>query len=265
MQEASLEQKSIFVLREAKARLKNPAIMWSTGKDSTAALWLCRKAFMGAVPFPVLHIDTGCKFPEIYRFRDTIAREWGLNLIVTRNEDALQRGVSPRTSRLDCCQQLKTETLKRVMEQHGFDGLIVSIRRDEHGIRAKERTFSLRDREFRWDYHNQPAELWNIYATPAGEGSHLRVHPILHWTELDTWLYVQQEGIPVNPLYFARDGKRYRSLGCMPCTQPVDSTAETLPAIIEELKKTAVSERSGRSQDKEREYAMQKLRSLGYF
>lgn len=259
-----LEQKSIFILREAKAKLKNLAILWSTGKDSTTALWLCRKAFFGTVPFPVIHIDTGCKFPEIYRFRDEWARRWGLNLIIARNDEVLARAIAPENGRLECCTQLKTDTLRSVTEQNGCDGIIVSIRRDEHGIRAKERVFSPRDKNFQWDYKNQPPELWDMYASSSDDGSHLRVHPILHWTELDTWMYVREENMPVNPLYFARDGMRYRSLGCMPCTEPVASQAATLDAIIEELKTTAISERAGRSQDKEKEYTMQKLRSLGY-
>lgn len=259
-----LEQKSIYILREAKAKLKKVAILWSTGKDSTTALWLCRKAFFGAIPFPVIHIDTGCKFPEIYRFRDELARTWNLDLIVAKNMEALSAGISPVTGRMECCTQLKTDTLRRLTEEHGFDGIIVSIRRDEHGIRAKERVFSPRDKHSHWDFKNQPPELWNLYSSSINSDSHLRIHPILHWTELDTWMYVKRENMPVNPLYFAVKGKRYRSLGCVPCTEPVVSQALTLQDIIDELKTTKISERAGRSQDKEKEYTMQKLRSLGY-
>jgi len=259
-----IEQKSIYILREAKAKFKNLAIMWSTGKDSTASLWLCRKAFFGKVPFPVIHLDTGCKFPEIYEFRDKLAREWGLDLIIAKNDKALKRGVSPEKGKFECCNALKTDTLKELIEERGFDGIIVSIRRDEHGIRAKERIFSPRDGDSKWNYKDQPAELWESCVEKDKEASHTRIHPILHWTELDTWMYVKKEKMPSNTLYYAQNGKRYRSLGCMPCTVPVKSKADTIDKIIKELKSTGISERSGRAQDKEKEYTMQKLRSLGY-
>jgi len=261
---ADLERKSISIIREAKAQFKNIAVLWSTGKDSTATLWLCRKAFFGKIPFPVIHIDTGYKFPEIYEFRDRIAKEWDLDLIIARNEEATRRGMSPEKGKLQCCTALKTEALKMLIKEKEFDALILSIRRDEHGIRAKERVFSPRDEDFRWRYEDQPAEMWDLYVKPSEDFSHMRVHPLLHWTELDVWLYVKREGLPVNPLYFAKNGKRYRSLGCMPCTVPIPSNAGTIDEIIEELKTTNVPERAGRAQDKERAYMMQKLRSLGY-
>ncbi len=216
------------------------------------------------MPFPVVHIDTGYKFPEIYEFRDRIAKEWGLNLIIAKNEDAIAKGMSPEKGKLACCTQLKTEALKRLIKKEGFDALILAIRRDEHGIRAKERYFSPRDKEFRWHYKDQPAEMWDLYVKPSEDFSHMRVHPILDWTELDVWEYVKREKLPVNPLYFAKDGMRYRSLGCMPCTVPIPSNASTIDEIIDELKTTDIPERSGRAQDKERAYMMQKLRSLGY-
>jgi len=259
-----LEQKSISLLREMKAQFKNIACLWSTGKDSTAVVWLCKKAFMGKIPFPIIHIDTGYKFPEIYTFRDKIAEEWGFNLVVAKNEEALKNGMNPKTGRLDCCTLLKTEALKTLLRQEKYDALILAIRRDEHGIRAKERYYSPRDEEFRWNYTDQPAELWDLYVKPSEDFSHMRVHPILHWTELDVWLYVQQEKLPINPLYYAKDGKRYRSLGCMPCTVPIDSNASTIEEIVEELKTSKTPERAGRAQDKEKAYMMQKLRSLGY-
>jgi len=259
-----LEQKSISLLREMKAQFKNIACLWSTGKDSTAVVWLCKKAFMGKIPFPIIHIDTGYKFPEIYTFRDKIAEEWGFNLVVAKNEEALKNGMNPKTGRLDCCTLLKTEALKTLLRQEKYDALILAIRRDEHGIRAKERYYSPRDEEFRWNYTDQPAELWDLYVKPSEDFSHMRVHPILHWTELDVWLYVQQEKLPINPLYYAKDGKRYRSLGCMPCTVPIDSNASTIDEIVEELKTSKTPERAGRAQDKEKAYMMQKLRSLGY-
>jgi len=259
-----LERRSISIIREAKAQFKNLAVLWSTGKDSTAAVWLCKKAFFGKVPFPVIHIDTGYKFPEIYEFRDKIAEKWELDLIVAQNKEALAAGMSPEKGKLECCTQLKTEALKRLIKEYEFDALILAIRRDEHGIRAKERYFSPRDSDFRWKYTDQPAEMWDLYVKPSEDFSHMRVHPILHWTELDVWEYVKRENLPVNPLYFAKNGKRYRSLGCMPCTVPIPSNASTIDEIVEELKTTKIPERAGRAQDKERAYMMQKLRSLGY-
>lgn len=260
----NLERKTISIIREAKAQFKNLAVLWSTGKDSTAMVWLCKKAFFGKVPFPVIHIDTGYKFSEIYEFRNEISKEWNLDLIVARNEEAFKKGISPKNGKLACCTQLKTEALKELIKEKGFDALILAIRRDEHGIRAKERYFSPRDEEFRWRYTDQPAELWDLYVKPSEDFSHMRVHPILHWTELDVWRYVKLENLPVNPLYFAKGGMRYRSLGCKPCTVPVPSDASTIDEIIEELTTTKIPERAGRAQDKERAYMMQKLRSLGY-
>jgi sulfate adenylyltransferase subunit 2 len=259
-----LVERSLFIIREAKAQYKNVAILWSTGKDSTAGLDLCRKAFFGKVPFPVIHMDTGYKFPEIYEFRDRLAKEWDLNLIVAKNKEALAAGMGPEKGRFECCTQLKTDMLKKVIDDYKFDAIIVSIRRDEHGIRAKERVVSPRDKEFKWDYKNQPAEMWDFFSSVSKEASHVRIHPILHWTELNVWEYVQKNNLPVNPLYFAKNGQRYRSLGCMPCTKPVQSDADTIDKIVEELRVTDVAERSGRSQDKEKAYMMQKLRSLGY-
>jgi len=259
-----LEKKSVAIIREAKAQFSKPAVLWSTGKDSTATLWLCRKAFFGEIPFPVIHIDTGHKFPEIYEFRNRVAGEWGLNLMIAKNVNALGGGMSPEKGRLECCTLLKTEALKEFVRREGIDALILAIRRDEHGIRAKERYFSPRDVDFSWHYEDQPAELWDLYVKPSEDFSHMRVHPILHWTELDVWRYVRHEGLPVNPLYFARGGRRYRSLGCMPCTVPVSSTASTIDEIVVELETSGIPERSGRSQDKEKAYMMQKLRALGY-
>jgi sulfate adenylyltransferase subunit 2 len=260
----NLERRSISLIREAKAQFKNLAVLWSTGKDSTASVWLCRKAFFGKVPFPVIHIDTGYKFPEIYEYRDKIADEWNLDLIIARNDEAFKNKMSPEKGKLDCCTQLKTVALRNLIKERGFDALILAIRRDEHGIRAKERFFSPRDEEFQWRYTDQPAELWNLYVKPSEDFSHMRVHPILEWTELDVWKYVKQENLPINPLYYARDGMRYRSLGCMPCTVPVQSKASNIDEILEELAITKIPERAGRAQDKEKAYMMQKLRSLGY-
>ena len=260
-----LEGKSIFVIREAYARFPKLALLWSIGKDSTTLLHLARKAFFGELPFPVLHIDTGYKFPEIYEFRDRYAKEFGLRLLVSRNEEALAAGMSCETTdKLACCTALKTEALKQAIAREGFEALLLGIRRDEHGIRAKERYFSPRDADFAWDYRNQPAELWDQFASSSEDRTHVRIHPLLHWTEYEIWQYVKREGMPVVSLYFAKNGKRYRSIGCEPCCAPVESTADTIDAIVEELRTTTTAERAGRAQDKESAYTMQKLRALGY-
>ncbi|MFC1968114.1 sulfate adenylyltransferase subunit CysD [Chloroflexota bacterium] len=259
-----LENHTIYIIRETYAEFKKPAVLWSTGKDSTVMLWLCRKAFFGKIPFPVIHIDTGFKFKQMYKFRDEFAREWGLDLVVARNEKALKEGMNPKDGKLDCCSVLKTQALKEFLEEQGFDALILAIRRDEHGIRAKERIYSPRDEDFKWDYKDQPLEMWDQFQGLVSKGTHMRVHPILHWRELDVWEYVRSEGIVVNPMYFARNGKRYRSLGCEPCTLPIESNASNIDEIVEELKTTKIAERSGRAQDKENAFTMQKLRALGY-
>lgn len=259
-----LENKSIYIIRETLAEFKRPAVLWSVGKDSTAALWLCRKSFFGKIPFPVIHIDTGYKFKEMYAFRDRIAKEWGFNLIVTQNKEARAQGFGPKNGKFECCTTLKTQALMQCLDEYKFDALILAIRRDEHGIRAKERYFSPRDQNFKWDYKNQPLEMWDQYQSITEAKTHTRVHPILHWRELDVWEYVQQENIPINPMYLARNGKRYRSLGCEPCTLPIDSTASSINEIVEELRVSRIAERSGRAQDKEKTFTMQKLRALGY-
>ncbi len=251
-------------MREAYSRFKDIVLLWSIGKDSTSMLWIARKAFFGRLPFPVLHIDTTFKFKEIYEFRDKYAAEWDLNLILSRNEKALEEGIGPGKEKLECCNALKTEALKNTIREHGFKALLLGIRRDEHGIRAKERYFSPRDGDFKWNYQDQPAELWDLYKSKIEIGQHFRIHPLLHWTEYDIWKYIQREKIPTVDLYFARNGKRYRSIGCAPCCSPVDSKANTIGRIVRELEQTQVAERSGRAQDKEDPYTMQKLRSLGY-
>jgi sulfate adenylyltransferase subunit 2 len=260
-----LESQSIYIIREAYKQFKDIAILWSIGKDSTTLMYLVRKAFYGRVPFPALHIDTGYKFQEIYDFRDKWSKEWNFKLIVGRNDEAIAAGIGPDTGdKLTCCGRLKTEALKQTIDQYNFKALLLGIRRDEHGIRAKERVFSPRNKQFQWDYKNQPAELWDQFKNKQAGEEHIRVHPLLHWTELDVWRYIQQEDIPIVDLYFAKDGTRYRSIGCETCCDPVESDADTVDKIVEELKTTKVSERSGRAQDKERAYMMQKLRALGY-
>jgi sulfate adenylyltransferase subunit 2 len=259
-----LENRSIYVIREAYRHYRNMAMLWSIGKDSTTLLWMVRKAFYGKIPFPVLHIDTSFKFPEIYEFRNKYAKEWGLDLIVARNEEALATGMNPVTGKLGCCSALKTDALRQAIAKHQFRALLLGIRRDEHGIRAKERYFSPRDDQFQWDYRNQPLELWDQFKSEAEDHSHLRVHPLLHWRELDVWAYVLRERLPIVNLYLAKDGKRYRSIGCATCCSPVPSTAATVEDIVQELKTTRTAERSGRAQDKESAYTMQKLRAMGY-
>lgn len=260
-----LESRSIFIIRESWHRFKNSALLWSIGKDSTTLLYLCRKAFFDKIPFPVIHIDTTFKFPEMYAFRDRYAQEYGLNLIVEKNEEALARSVNyTNNDAFTCCHELKTVALQNTILKYSLEALFVGIRRDEHNIRAKERYFSSRDIDFKWDYKNQAAEMWDHYQSEANKGKHFRVHPLLHWTELDIWEYIQRENIPVNELYFAKDGKRYRSLGCMPITKPIESDADTIDKIVEEIRNSNTPERAGRSQDKEQAYTMQKLRSLGY-
>lgn len=259
----TLEDESIYILREAKAEFNNPAVLWSMGKDSTTVLYLCRKAFLGKVPFPVIHIDTGWKFPMMYEFRDRMVEEWDLNLIVAKNEQAYHDGIGPDIGKFECCTKLKTDALMMALEEHQFDALILAIRRDEHGIRGKERVFSPRD-GMTWHYESQPLEMWNMYQLLTADTVHMRVHPILSWREIDVWRYIQERGIPVNPMYFSKDGLRYRSLGCMPCTDPIESDADTIDKIVEELVTTRIAERSGRSQDKEDTFTMQRLRALGY-
>ncbi len=260
-----LESRSIYVIREAYKQFKKVCLLWSIGKDSTVLLWLCRKAFYGKLPFPTMHIDTTFKFPEMYKFRDHWAKEYGLNLIIEKNEEALAKGINyDNHDSIAVCTELKTNALKKAIVKHKFRALFVGIRRDEHGIRAKERYFSPRNEDFKWDYKNQPPELWDQFKAKAEEKDHIRVHPLLHWTEVDIWEYIKRENIPTCELYFAKDGERYRSLGCMPITKPIDSNADTVDKVIEEIKTTKTGERSGRAQDKEEANAMQKLRALGY-
>lgn len=260
----SLENQSIYILREAYKKFKKLAMLWSIGKDSTVLLWLARKAFFGHCPIPLVHIDTSFKIPEMIEFRDKTAKEWNLRLIVGQNTEALAAGMGPDKGRIVCCNALKTDGLHKIMEEYGFTGLILGIRRDEEGTRAKERYFSPRDKNFEWNYKDQPPEFWDQFKTDFDKDTHIRVHPLLHWTEIDVWEYIKRENIPIVDLYYAKNGERYRSLGCAPCTGRIKSNATTIDEIIEELKNTTVSERSVRAQDQEDTYAMQKLRARGY-
>ena len=259
-----LESESIKILRSIPQICKKPAMLWSTGKDSTLVLHLQHKAF-GSFPFPVIHIDTGKKFQEIYDFRDKIAKEWNLPLSIYRNELAQELGLSCEKglSKFECCTQLKTEALKIAIRERGFDALILSIRHDEHYVRGCEDIVSLRDSGGNWQWKSHFGGFG--LTAPEHEGlAHLRVHPILMWTEAEAWEYTMLHNLPVNPMYFSEDGLRYRSLGCEPCTEPIKSKATTIQEIVNEVYMTPGLERSGRQQDKESKDTMLKLRQLGY-
>lgn len=286
-----LESQSIYILREAYREFKNLCMLWSIGKDSTVLLWLARKAFFGHVPFPLVHIDTAYKIPEMIAYRDQLAREWNLKMIYGQNVTALSKKQTfpdGKTDRINCCRQLKSEALKHTLsgewtrfrldhsqgkylpEESGepYTGVIVGVRADEEGSRSKERYFSPRDQQSEWDIGDQPPEFWNQYKTDFAPGTHIRIHPLLDWTELNIWEYILKENIPIISLYFDRgDGTRYRSLGCAPCTKPIESTAKNVAEIIEELrsgKLANVAERSGREQDKEDGGTLETLRRDGY-
>jgi len=257
-----LESQSVFILREAFARLKRIALLWSLGKDSNVVIRLARKAFFGRLPCPVVHVDTGKKFPEMYAFRDRYAREWQLDLLVEPCPPI--EAVDPTLPPAARSAARKTLGLKLALAKHGFDGLIAGIRRDEEATRAKERVFSPRGAEGLWDVRDQPPEFWNHFNASPPPGAHLRVHPILHWTESDIWAYTRREGIPIIPLYLSQDGKRYRSLGDQDITNPVVSTASNIDEILTELDGTKVPERAGRALDHETEDAFERLRVAGY-
>ena len=263
-----LENQSIFIIREAFNKFEDLAMLWSMGKDSSVLLWLARKAFFGHVPFPILHVDTSYKIPQMIEYRDYYADKWDLDLRVGQATDQIEAGETfpdGDLSRVECCTALKKDPLEDLIEEYGYTGIFCGIRRDEEGTRAKERYFSPRDETMEWDYRDQPPEFWDQYKTDFAPGTHLRIHPLLHWTEVNVWEYIDREEIPTLNLYFADENdKRYRSLGCAPCTMPVDSGAETVPEIIEELKETKVAERSTRAQDQESESAFEELRASGY-
>jgi sulfate adenylyltransferase subunit 2 len=260
-----LEQQSIFIFREAYHYFKKLAMPWSMGKDSNVLIWLARKAFYGNIPFPLLHIDTTFEFPEMYQFREWAKNYHDIDLIVRVNDDAIARGINyDTTDPVTVTHELKTVPLQRVITEFKWQALITGIRRDEDSTRAKERYFSPRNADFEWDYKDQPPEFWNQFTSRVGEGEHIRVQPLLDWTELDIWLYIRRENIPIPSLYFSRQGKRFRSLGCWPITHPVPSTASNVDEVIEELRHTKTSERSGRAQDHAERNAMQKLRAKGF-
>lgn len=286
-----LESQSIYILREAYREFKNLCMLWSIGKDSTVLLWLARKAFFGHVPFPLVHIDTGYKIPEMIAYRDQLAYEWRLKMIVGRNERAIankETYPAGNVDRLACCKALKSDALKNILsgkwpryrldhkqrryvldeQNEPYTGVIVGIRADEEGSRSKERYFSPRDHQNEWDVADQPPELWNQFKTDFAPGTHVRIHPLLDWTELNIWEYIQKENIPVVSLYFDQGtGQRYRSLGCYSCTKPVESTAKNVAEIIDELRSgkfSNIAERSGREQDRADGGTLETLRRDGY-
>lgn len=286
-----LENKSVYILREAYANFKHLGMLWSIGKDSTVLLWLARKAFFGHVPFPLVHIDTSHKIPEMIEYRDRLTKEWDLNMIYGQNTEALknkQTFPDNNVDRLTCCRFLKTEALANTLNgkwpryrfdheldkyvedvnKEAFTGIIVGVRSDEEGSRSKERYFSPRDRENIWDIGEQPPEFWNQFNTDFAPGTHVRIHPLLDWTELNIWEYIKREQIPTVSLYYDQgEGKRYRSLGCYPCTNPIESDAKNVDEIIEELKSGKlknIAERAGRAQDKDDGGGLETLRREGY-
>ncbi|HNX15355.1 MAG TPA: sulfate adenylyltransferase subunit CysD [Oscillospiraceae bacterium] len=286
-----LEAKSIHIIREAYSQFKSLCMLWSIGKDSTVLLCLARKAFYGHVPFPLVHIDTHYKIPEMITYRDRLALSWNLDMIYGENAVALaSKHTFPdgNCTRIECCKALKTEALAHTLagdwpryrmnhklgkyeidgNTEPYTGVIVGVRADEEGSRSKERYFSPRDKHNDWDIGDQPPEFWGQYKTDFKPGTHIRVHPLLDWTELNIWEYIRRENVPVVSLYFDQgEGKRYRSLGCWPCTKPVESTAKNLDEIIDELKTgkfANIAERSGREQDKEDGGGLEELRKDGY-
>ena len=233
-----------------------------TWKRFKCMVWIAFKAFLGKIPFQLVHVDTGKKFPEMYEFRDKYEELWKLNLI---------KGSCPPLDKIDPSlppaarsAARKTEGLKKIIKKHKFKGIIAGIRRDEQGTRAKERIFSPRDEGGRWHTKNQPPEFWDQSNFNYPDSVHIRIHPLLGWTEIDIWRYIQREKIPIVDLYFSKNGKRFRSLGDKDITLPVKSRAKNLDEIIEELKTTKVSERSGRAMDHEQEDVFEKLRLKGY-
>ena len=291
-----LEAESIFIFREVAATCDNPVLLYSIGKDSSVLLHLARKAFYpGPLPFPLLHVDTTWKFRAMIEFRDRVAKEPGVHLIVHVNEEGLRAGVNPFTSgsRLHT-DVMKTQALKQALDKYKFDAAFGGARRDEEKSRAKERVFSLRSAEHRWDPKNQRPEPWQLFNTRKAPGESFRVFPLSNWTEADVWDYIAREAIPIVPLYFAaprpvvrRDGMlimrddnrmmlrrdetletrmvRFRSLGCYPLTGAMESQAQTLPEIIAEMRGARTSERSDRAVDHDRIGSMEQKKLEGYF
>src|ERR1022692_1449796 len=290
-----LEAESIFILREAAAEFARPVMLYSIGKDSSVMLRLAQKAFYpGKIPFPLLHVDTSFKFPEMIEFRDWYAKHVGAELIVHKNQKALDDGANPYSlGTQKCCGFLKTRSLLDALAEGGFDAAFGGARRDEEKSRAKERVYSFRDSLGQWDPKNQRPELWNIFNSRINKGESIRIFPLSNWTELDVWLYIHMENIPIVPLYFAKERKavirggsivvvydhsvilkgeqklrmvcRMRSLGCVSCTGAIRSTADTVPKIIEEMISFRRSERENRVIDHDEEGSMEIKKREGYF
>jgi len=290
-----LEAEAIHIMREVVAETEKPVMLYSVGKDSAVMLHLARKAFYpSAPPFPLLHVDTTWKFRAMYEMRARMARESGMELLVHQNPEALAKGINPFDHGGLHTDMWKTEGLKQALDKYGFDAAFGGARRDEEKSRAKERIFSFRSANHRWDPKNQRPELWNLYNARKAKGESIRVFPISNWTELDIWQYIHLENIPIVPLYFAaprptvlRDGLilmvdderfrlrpgevpversiRFRTLGCYPLTGAVESTATTLPQVIQEMLLTTTSERQGRAIDHDQAASMEKKKQEGYF
>jgi sulfate adenylyltransferase subunit 2 len=296
-----LEQESIYIFREIVAECKNPVMLYSVGKDSSVMVRLAQKAFYpGALPFALLHVDTGYKFEEMYRFRDEFCKEIGARLIVHRNQEWIDKGAHPHQLGTDrCCGYLKTQALLDAMRSHGFDAAFGGARRDEEKSRSKERIVSLRDSFGQWEPKDQRPELWNLFNTALNQGETLRVFPLSNWTEEDVWSYIKAEKIPVVPLYFAQRRAvidhggilipsfgpltappqplqgapkpvqtlmcRFRSLGCIPCTGAIPSTATTIDEIIAEVQQARRSERENRIIDLSSDSSMEQKKREGYF
>lgn len=290
-----LEAESIHIMREVVAESEKPVMLYSVGKDSAVMLHLARKAFYPSPPpFPLLHIDTTWKFQEMYKMRTRMAQESGMELLVYKNPEAIERGINPFDHGGLHTDMWKTEGLKQALNLYGFDAAFGGARRDEEKSRAKERVFSFRSANHRWDPKNQRPELWNLYNTKKAKGESIRVFPISNWTELDIWQYIHLNDIPIVPLYFSakrptvmRDGLllmvdderfrlhdgevpversiRFRTLGCYPLTGAVESEATTLPQVIQEMLLTTTSERQGRAIDHDQAASMEKKKQEGYF
>jgi len=291
----ALEAESIYILREAAAEFSRPVMLYSIGKDSSVMLRLAQKAFFpGKIPFPLLHVDTSYKFPEMIQFRDEYPKQIGAQLLVHKNQEALNAGANPFVlGTQKCCGLLKTKSLLDALAEGGFNAAFGGARRDEEKSRAKERIYSFRDVHGQWDPKNQRPELWNIFNSKIDKGESIRIFPLSNWTELDVWLYIYTENIPIVPLYFAkerqavvRDGSivliypndqlhpgekpqsikcRMRSLGCVPCTGAIRSDADTVPKIIEEMISFRRSERENRAIDHDEEGSMEIKKREGYF
>ena len=290
-----LEAEAIHIMREVVAEAENPVMLYSVGKDSAVMLHLAKKAFYPSPPpFPLLHVDTTWKFQDMYKLRDKAANDAGMDLIVHHNPEAVSRGINPFDHGALHTDMWKTEGLKQALDQYNFDAAFGGARRDEEKSRAKERVFSFRSANHRWDPKNQRPELWRLYNARKAKGESVRVFPLSNWTELDIWQYIHLEGIEIVPLYFAqerptverdgltimvdddrmplKDGEepvmksiRFRTLGCYPLTGAVQSTAKTLPEVIQEMLLTTTSERQGRAIDHDQAASMEKKKQEGYF